>query len=98
MLYTKEMLEAARFAVVGSPDTLEQAYINGWNDALEAVINNYGQERKTGHWINHYVEYSPGDSTIECSECHEEQLIGGDDNYCPYCGAEMTDERPEDKG
>lgn len=40
MIYTKEVFEAARLKVVGNPTVEEQAYINGWNEALEAVINN----------------------------------------------------------
>ena len=42
MIYTKETLEAAKLKVVGNPTVEEQAYIDGWNDALEAVINNLG--------------------------------------------------------
>lgn len=42
MIYTKEALEAARLKVVANPDALEAEYIRGWNDAIEAVINNFG--------------------------------------------------------
>lgn len=46
-------------------------------------------ERPTGHWINHYDDLFPEESTEECSICHQEQSIGNDDNYCPNCGAKM---------
>ena len=44
MIYTKEALEAAKLKVIGNPTVEEQAYINGWNDALDAVINNCGTD------------------------------------------------------
>lgn len=100
MIYTKEALEAARMKVVATPDALEAEYIRGWNDALEAVINNFGSVSRetTGHWITTFYEMFPAESTVECSICHEEQPFDIDRNYCPNCGAKMTDERPEDKG
>lgn len=42
-----------------------------------------------GHWINHFDDLFPEDSTIECSECHEHTHYMPDDNYCPNCGAKM---------
>jgi len=43
-----------------------------------------------GHWINHYDDIWPEESTMECSLCHEEQGRGMlDTNYCPHCGAKM---------
>lgn len=103
MIYTKEALEAARFAVVGKPDTLEQAYINGWNDALEAVRNNAGSVSRetTGHWITDQYAFF-----LVCSNCdrainreYGEVFLESDSryNYCPHCGVRMTDERPDDK-
>ena len=46
-------------------------------------------ERKRGKWIVWFSELYPADSTQECSVCHAEQFIGGDDNFCPNCGADM---------
>ena len=43
-----------------------------------------------GRWIYHPDDLFPGDSTQECSCCHEEEyltLCNG--NYCPNCGAKM---------
>lgn len=44
MIYTKEALESARMNIVNTPTEIEKAYVEGWNDALEAVINNLGFE------------------------------------------------------
>lgn len=48
-------------------------------------------ERKKGHWIKHYDDLFPEESTIECSECHNHQDITIDDSYCPNCGADMRE-------
>ena len=47
---------------------------------------------KVGHWIRHISDLFPADSTMECDQCHEEQPIGIDDNFCPNCGADMREE------
>ena len=46
-------------------------------------------EPKQGEWIMHIDDIWPSESTQECSVCHEHQIIGNDDNYCPNCGARM---------
>lgn len=47
-------------------------------------------EPKRGEWIMHIDDLFPCDSTQECSVCHAEQIINGnDDNFCPNCGADM---------
>lgn len=62
-----------------------------WDTAgvLNAINNAPTVEQPTGHWINHYDDLFPAESTEECSICHQEQSIGNDDNYCPNCGAKM---------
>lgn len=46
--------------------------------------------RAEGEWIMHVDDLFPCESTQECSVCHSQHLIcGNDDNYCPYCGAYM---------
>lgn len=42
-----------------------------------------------GKWIVHTSDLFPADSTIECDQCHAEQPVGIDDNFCPNCGADM---------
>lgn len=50
-------------------------------------------QQKTGQWIMHIDNLFPCESTQECSVCHAEQLItGNDDNFCPCCGAKMETE------
>lgn len=73
-----------------------------WNcrDSISLTINPYEvlrdiptiEERKEGHWIKHFDDMFPGDSTIECSVCHEEQYTTIDDYFCPNCGARMKGE------
>lgn len=45
-----------------------------------------------GHWINHFDDLFPEESTQECSVCHAEQMgTMLNDNYCPNCGAKMDE-------
>ena len=44
---------------------------------------------KRGKWIFHIDDLFPEESTQECDQCHEEQPLACDSNYCPYCGANM---------
>lgn len=47
---------------------------------------------KHGHWINHFDDLFPEESTQECSVCHAEQMgTMLNDNYCPNCGAKMDE-------
>lgn len=45
-------------------------------------------ERK-GKWIMHIDDLFPAESTQECSQCHNEQPLTIDNNFCPNCGADM---------
>ena len=45
-----------------------------------------------GKWIMHLNDLFPAESTMECDQCHEEQPLACDDNYCPNCGATMIDD------
>ena len=43
-----------------------------------------------GHWIKHFDDLFPVESTQECSVCHEHESITIlNDNFCPNCGAKM---------
>ena len=89
MIYTKEALEAAKLKVIGNPTVEEQAYINGWNDALDAVINNCGTK---GHWFDQVIPFFLTCSNCGCSiwdEKHELFESDGELNFCPNCGADM---------
>lgn len=61
------------------------------------VMKELGYESmRHGHWINHFDDLYPEDSSVECSVCHEYEGIMANDNYCPNCGAKM-DEEEEDR-
>lgn len=44
---------------------------------------------KTGKWIYHIDDLFPAESTMECNQCHAEQPLTCDDEFCPHCGAKM---------
>ena len=46
-------------------------------------------ERKKGEWIYNISEVFPADSMMECDQCHAEQPLTCDDNFCPHCGSDM---------
>lgn len=60
-----------------------------FDEALKCLSNL--EESKKGRWIIHYDDLFPEESTRECDQCHEEQLVWNynDHNYCPNCGAKM---------
>ena len=46
-------------------------------------------EPKRGKWIYHIDDLFPAESTMECNQCHAEQTLICDDEFCPKCGAKM---------
>ena len=46
-------------------------------------------EPKRGKWIYHIDDLFPAESTMECNQCHAEQPLTCDDEFCPHCGADM---------
>ena len=63
------------------------AYRQGWNDAIDAVMDNEPSaqpERKKGEW-------SDGYRWQRCSLCKQTGKKSW--NYCPNCGADMRGEK-----
>jgi hypothetical protein len=49
---------------------------------------------KRGHWILHFDDLFPEESTIECSVCHEHSPADiPHDNFCQNCGAKMDGDK-----
>ena len=46
-------------------------------------------KRIRGKWIYHIDDLFPAESTMECNQCHAEQPLICDDEFCPKCGARM---------
>ena len=55
---------------------------------LKAMLSVMPKQR-TGKWIYHIDDLFPAESTQECDQCHSEQPLACDDNYCPNCGVKM---------
>ena len=70
-------------------DNLDDAYEQGWNDALNTIgklPKANVKEIVYAHWIMRDDDFG---LTCECSNCHIETM--GDSEYCPHCGAEMSE-------
>lgn len=74
---------------IGTFDAIDRNYLDGLRKAKSLLYNLPSAQRK-GKWIMHIDDLFPAESTMECSECHHEQSLIIDDNFCPYCGA-MTE-------
>ena len=67
-------------------------------DAIETFRTNLARvmvERLRGKWIWHgeEVHCAAGNFPIKkCKQCKKEMLLDDYDNFCPACGAPMTDE------
>lgn len=61
------------------------------------VLEELPSAERRGRWIMRIDDLFPEESMMECDQCHEEQPLTCDDNYCPNCGAKM-DKSQEVKG
>jgi hypothetical protein len=81
-----------RYKMPGKGETYSQ-YNEAWQDALDraegAIFNLPPAEPKRGKWIYHIDDLFPAESTMECNQCHAEQPLICDDEFCPKCGAKM---------
>ena len=53
------------------------------------IIRQLPSAQKMGKWIYHIDDLFPAESTMECNQCHAEQPLTCDDEFCPHCGAKM---------
>lgn len=81
------------------PQEWNDDYEKGFCDAVHKVLELPtidAQPVKHGHWINHFDDLFPKESTIECSVCHEHSPADMSyDNFCPNCGADMRGEQDD---
>ena len=61
-------------------------------DSLIVAVRKAFAEPKRGKWIYHIDDLFPAESTKECDQCHAEQPLTCDDEFCPHCGAKMEAE------
>ena len=61
-----------------------------YDEAVKMAIDALNKsEPKRGKWIYHIDDLFPAESTMECNQCHAEQPLICDDEFCPKCGAKM---------
>ena len=71
-------------------------YDKGFRDGYAQATS----EVRHGHWINHFDDLFPMESTVECSICGEKEWMMTiiNHNYCPNCGAKMDEEGEDGHG
>ena len=62
---------------------LDRKWVDRWLRQLPPI------QPKKGKWIYHIDDLFPAESTMECNQCHAEQPLTCDDEFCPHCGAKM---------
>lgn len=93
-----ELLEH-KFKSASERMDLSVAYMSGWNDAIDAIIENAptieAEPVRHGHWIkkDHVFSKDTGIYRYECSECHctDEHNEDREVPYCWQCGALMDE-------
>ena len=58
-------------------------------DCIQTLKELPSAQPKMGKWIYHIDDLFPAESTMECNQCHAEQPLTCDDEFCPHCGAMM---------
>ena len=84
-------------------DIAYELWEQGWNDALDTVINEAptvdAEPVRHGYWTNISISVT-GNSSAECSLCgtvvHDTFADVNRINYCPNCGAKMDDVEEDD--
>ena len=79
-----QAIDAVKRLSLGETDATRLAMRIG--DYLERLPS---EPPKMGKWIYHIDDLFPAESTMECNQCHAEQPLTCDDEFCPHCGAKM---------
>ena len=87
------MFHPLPYTHITPPDVDVESFKRGWNDALEAVLENSEtadvRENVHGNWIG--IDDEPCE-TFECDRCGfvlDDWIQGAFYNFCPNCGADM---------
>lgn len=91
-LFSEDSAKDAKFPIV--PEGISEVYVKGWNDAIDAIIDNAPtvEERPKGKWVLKETDYDDGGNNLyECTNCHHSDTHSGSTEvpYCWYCGADM---------
>ena len=87
-IYTIERLAHTEAKWPGTEDTLEALDLA--LSALRPVSREQVEKVWRGEWIHAMPMLGSGDEEIRCSECGN--IVGFETDFCPNCGAAMTDE------
>ena len=83
--YIKNPLSGKLRGVTYEDGKIIDVHIRDTDDVVKVFV-----PVRHGRWIYHPDDLFPGDSTQECSCCHEEEYLTlYNENYCPNCGAKM---------
>lgn len=93
-LIDADALEEGKFHSIENWTPIESAsWQRGWNDAIDAIINNAPtvDAVKHGHWIYERINDTRGGSysVVYCSNCQAH--VPWVTKYCLNCGAKMDE-------
>lgn len=90
---TELQLSARRYTVAheahGEGQVVWSESLISVSDAMDTLRKIPSSQPKKGKWIYHIDDLFPAESTMECNQCHAEQPLTCDDEFCPHCGAKM---------
>ena len=85
----QQAIDAVRKLYIQPPKiTNDISYDTAIDQAHDALVN-LPSAQPRGKWIYHIDDLFPAESTMECNQCHAEQPLICDDEFCPHCGAKM---------
>lgn len=96
-LIDADKLENRKFVGLVHGDAEENTYRLGWNNAIEAIMDNEPTaERPKGEWKAFDLNY--GRSFYYCTVCKETEDLPPTRwfKFCPNCGAEMRGGQDDD--